>query len=695
MATTRRDFLKQSAAASIAGMLPMAALAGEGLYETVGEQATEALFAGKPLDYWVARVTRPVDVPEFEDVFNQDALTYFGDAAVPQLIDAMSEQNPFVFSRRFYGLSSPSVIRLLTQALKERPKVRVGALVALHRIADFSPPPPIQDSLKEVLPVVVELLQDHDPGVRMQAEEFLCQYARRIDPSFSLPMDYLEHTDSSMRAIAVRQLGTMRPEAAIPRLVAKLQDPEVDVRIAAAEQLSHLDPDNPNIIPVFVEYLMHCAWIEESKFSGLAGLIIEALPVLRKVLENEHPSARMSVLPSLIFHYSEAELLEMFHDSAPEIRGQAVSAIKAFEAENADILLPYLIQTIGDKDDTVRHSALFAFGCSPLLDKAAVPRLIALLKSGEPCEQVSAALVLGHLHPATQQAVPALQRALEHPDSSVKLAAAIALATIQPDNGELAPILFAGLTHPDRVLHHSAKHTLWGLDHDCKRLLPRVIDGLMDPSTRRISAILLRRMGAEAAPAIPNLVVLLKTRIPGEDLNRNEVLQAFAGIGPLAIQPLLELLEHEEVFVRTGAMKALGLMGCRACSVVPQLIDKLRTGCPSERIVAIGALGNIGPSAAPAAVPALRAVIQDRDLAVRCRAIEALEEMKKQAESAIPDLCEAIKEPSLSTVIKWRALWTLKCIGPAAAPALAQALDGADAHLRAVAAEYFAKWSKS
>jgi hypothetical protein len=40
-------------------------------------------------------------------------------------------------------------------------------------------------------------------------------------------------------------------------------------------------------------------------------------------------------------------------------------------------------------------------------------------------------------------------------------------------------------------------------------------------------------------PAIPNLIILLKTRISGEDIDRNEVLMAFASIGPLAIQPLL------------------------------------------------------------------------------------------------------------------------------------------------------------
>jgi HEAT repeat protein len=199
-------------------------------------------------------------------------------------------------------------------------------------------------------------------------------------------------------------------------------------------------------------------------------------------------------------------------------------------------------------------------------------------------------------------------------------------------------------------------------------------------------------MGASAAPAIPNLLVLLKTRIPGEKLDRDEILRVFGSIGPLAIRPLLELLEHEEVFVRTGAMKALGLMGCRACSVVPQLIDKLRTGCPSERIVAIEALGDIGPSAASAAVPILRAVLKDRDLAVRFWAIVALDKMKEQAESAISDLCKIIKESSQSQVIKWQALLALKSIGPAAA---AQALDGADAHLQALVADYCETWSES
>jgi HEAT repeat protein len=371
-------------------------------------------------------------------------------------------------------------------------------------------------------------------------------------------------------------------------------------------------------------------------------------------------------------------------------------AIKTFEAENSKSLLPYLIQAICDQDDHVRHSAQFAFEQSPSLSRNAVPRLIAILESGEPREQVSAALVLADLRPVAPPSVPALQQALENPAPSVKLAAAIALAKIEPENGELAPILFSGLTHPDRDLHCGAKRALWfDLNQDCQCLLPRVVDGLMDPSARQISAILLRRMGAAAAPAIPNLIVLLKTRSPGEDLDRHNVQQALASIGPLAIQPLLELLEHEEVFVRTGAMKTLGLMGRQACFVVPRLIDKLSRGCPSERIVAIQALGNIGPCAAAATVPVLRAVIQDRDLAVRCNAIDALGKMKEQAKSAIPDLCNAIKEASLSTIIKWRAISALKCIGPVAAPALTEALDIADAPLQAIAADHFTMEARS
>jgi len=309
MVTTRRDFLKQSTAASIVGMFPMATLAGEGLYEVVGEPTPEVLYAGRPLNYWVARLNHSVDEPDFEDVDTHSAFDHFGQAAVPHLIDALDEQKAFAVSIRLASLGSPATIRLLTQALKERPRVRAGVLTTLGYIADpfFSPLPPIPDSLKDVLPVVVELLQDHDPVVRTRAETFLCWYAQQIDPSFSIPTDCLEHTDSMKGAIAVQQLGRMRPEVAIPRLVAKLQDRKAEVRWAAAEQLSRLDSDNPDIIPIFVEYLMHRGWMGDNRFSGLAGLIIKALPVLQKALESERPTVRLSDLQSLCSYNSKIE----------------------------------------------------------------------------------------------------------------------------------------------------------------------------------------------------------------------------------------------------------------------------------------------------------------------------------------------------------------------------------------------------
>ena len=125
--------------------------------------------------------------------------------------------------------------------------------------------------------------------------------------------------------------------------------------------------------------------------------------------------------------------------------------------------------------------------------------------------------------------------------------------------------------------------------------------------------------------------------------------------------------------------------------MVPRLVEKLNTGSVLERVAAAEALGNIGPAGASLAVPALKAVVKDRDLAIRLAAIDALGKMKEKAESAIPDLCNILDE-AVATQIKWRVLLALKNIGVAAVPTLLQSLRNADERVRMSAAGDFRIW---
>ena len=277
--------------------------------------------------------------------------------------------------------------------------------------------------------------------------------------------------------------------------------------------------------------------------------------------------------------------------------------------------------------------------------------------------------------------MPLLQQELRNSDSEIRLAAAIAIAHIQPESQGLAEILLAGLRSPDRELSDKANQSLDKLGSELKSILPQLREGLKRNSFRSISARLLERILAESTEAIPYLVDLLKERKgPGYYAPR-----ALAAAGSEAISPIVELLEHRDAFVRARAIKTIGLMGGQAVSMVPTLVAKLSTGSVSERVAAAGALGNIGPAGAAQAVPALRTVVKDRDLAIRREAIEALGELKEHAEPAIRELCEILKErPAMR--ITWRIVRTLRSVGEAAVPALLQCLRSGDEEVRRLTA---------
>ena len=223
-----------------------------------------------------------------------------------------------------------------------------------------------------------------------------------------------------------------------------------------------------------------------------------------------------------------------------------------------------------------------------------------------------------------------------------------------------------------------------------KSILPQLIEGLKHDSLRGMTANLLSMILGEAAQAIPSMIALLKTRTSNLGYY---VPAALACAGPKAIQPLAELLDHKETFIRARAIKTIGLIGAPAVNMVPRLVEKLNTGCVLERVAAAEALGNIGTAGASLAVPALKAVVKDRDIAVRREAIDALGKMKEKAESAIPDLCNILDE-AVATQIKWRVLLALKSIGVAAVPTLLQSLRNADEQVRMLAARELSECGK-
>ena len=691
--TTRREVLKLGAALSLAGMAPVTAVV-QGLSVSIDAHASEVLYLGKPMNYWLSRLNCCDRDPEFVDGENSWVLVNFGDGVVPHLIESLKEKEEWsldgITELQFMG--SPRNVRLLYLALgHSHPRVRAGVLDALMGIAAYRDSrPQVIEPLKETLPAIAKLLQDNDPAVSYRARHFLDVFVPELDPSFIVPIDGLDDPQAATRANVVRMLGKRPAEEAIPLLETKLRDSESSVRWEAAEQLSKFDPDHPGIAPLFSEYLIRRKHITAIGFSGLDRIVVKALPTLREGLKSEGPRVRESILHGLGWSKSDAvlpTLLEMLSDPAPEVRCEAISSLFFMETE---AVLPHLIKALEDESDSVRSNVRWVFRQRPILARKAVPDLVTLLmRQGTPAGHICAALILAEIGPEGIDALPVLRQELQNSDPEVQLGAAIAIAHIDPEGQNLAKILFAGLNHPNSDISQRADAALVNPKVGLKSIVPQLVDGLKHNSFPQMSAKLFDRIFAEATQTVP--VSFLIDWLKSRDRTGSYVLKWLAAAGSKAIPPLVELLKHKDSFVRARAIETVGLMGYQAANMVPRLVEKLNTGAVLERVAAAEALGNIGPAGASLAVPALRAVVKDRDLAIRLEAIKALGKMMEKAEPAIPELCNILNE-AVATQIKWRVLTVFTNIGVTAVPQLVRSLGNADGWVRALAVRELSKF---
>lgn len=692
---TRREFFKQGAVASVAGILPVSLAATEGLEEP-GGQATEWLYAGKPMSYWITRANSRVYDPELESTGFEWPVTYFGQAAVPHLIERLGAKSCCEAAIQLETLADPETICMVGQALEHQaPQIRAMAIEVLCSFALGRPGwPQVTQALRKLLPPIYDAMQDEAPAVRNLAEWFMCRYGPVLGPSFFIPLRGLDDNNPAYRVVAVRWLAKLEQEQAIPVLVEKLSDPVPKVRWVTAEVLSELEPDHPGIVPVFADYLIHRTNLSPISFSNLDGITAKAMPLLEGPLYNGPPAVRRSIVHGLSASKAEAvlpTLMKMVDDESAEVRGEAVLGLRQFGHRSK--IVPCLVRAVADRNRQVQDAATSVFLRSPLLRRKALPGLIRLLESGRPCVRVFAALIIGDLGQEGEEALPALERSTHHPDASVQLASEIAIAEIRPSRERMAIILVKGLDHDSPELCCKAMDVIEGLGEEWRCILvgllrcklPQLMADLEQPLTRARAEYMLGLLGPDAAPAIPHLVALLRT-VSRDDWLRHCLPRTLASIGPQAIGPLLDLLEDNDVWIRARAIRTLGLMGGQARSVVPRLIDKLEHGCVEERIGATQALGNIGHDAA-SAVPALRMALKDRDLAILRESIDALGKIKDQAASAIPDLARILDQPSLSPVIKRQAVAALAEIGPGSGSVLIRALRNNDAAVRASAAK--------
>ena len=147
-----------------------------------------------------------------------------------------------------------------------------------------------------------------------------------------------------------------------------------------------------------------------------------------------------------------------------------------------------------------------------------------------------------------------------------------------------------------------------------------------DPLQRAHAAVLLGKMGKEAASAVPHLLAALKD---GDRQVRCSVADALGEIGdPQAVGPLISVLENadEDWEVQSRAAESLGKLGDPRAT--ESLMAALTNMVSHVRHMAVVALGEIGDPAAEEALTST--ALYDPDMSVRTAAEYALRKMQSE-----------------------------------------------------------------
>lgn len=315
-------------------------------------------------------------------------------------------------------------------------------------------------------------------------------------------------------------------------------------------------------------------------------------------------------------------------------RAGPAAAVQAFGAAEA---VPALIKALQDKRWAMRIGAADGLGMFAADAEPAIPALIRALSdnSGQVCEL--AADSLGTIHRATGRGTSAeLLRLLDHPNVSVRLFAARAIAQIDPRREHAMAVL--------RVP------------------LKEVVEGDAMSSDRRYEAAqtamrALQSLGPKAAPAVPELVAILRTK------DRSET--------------------NEDDYLRRAAAETLGHIGPAAKAAIPALVESLADPAMEVQAAAARTLPQISPDAVPAelvkalgqraesravdwafqgfgekGVPALVAALGDPHRDVRRRAIGILYGLSAKATAALPSLKKATEDED--PVVRQEAIKALR-----------------------------------
>lgn len=511
-----------------------------------------------------------------------------------------------------------------------------------------------QQEIKDLSALIAQLEND-DAASRWQAARDLGRLGDEASEAVPALLDALDDPDVSVRlhaATALGRIGDSR-EQVVRRLMRAVGDEKTRVRLAAVNSVRQLVADPAKLVPLAVDLLEQDDQLLVSR--AIETIIMrgeKAVPFLIEALGNKRAA------------YWACLAIEEMGKTARETQPALTRLIARTEDRGTKVQALLALGKLGPPSDEAREQILSAlsadsgvsvqtaaaFAAGSLEISGATDRLEKTRESDDKLLSMVSAWALAKLQPENEKqlrgAVEKLVLGLASDDPTVRLTAAETLQMLPPHPELVGPRLVELLDESDPVVAFNVVEALASLGPEAAR---RAGKALQSEEFRGLAVQVLKRLGPDAEPAVPQMVETLRDT---SGMLREQLQLALAAVGPAAapaVDELLDSLDRPSGSVRTTAVLALGKIGPAAQKAAPAVKEHLReTSDRFEQIAAAWALVKVSDQNAEAvetAMPFLVEGLQFPDPMVRSEIVALLGDLGPAAKPAIKPLRKLAENP--------------------------------------------------
>lgn len=548
-----------------------------------------------------------------------ESLTTMGADAAPAVVDLVfSMRTSFGGSRTeklhqdyraaiaLASIGAPSVQALTDQLTSADTKenVRAEALMALGKIGNPA---------AAAIPAIVPFLGHESGRLRQEA---IAAMGSIGDAAFPALKTAFETENVRIRAAAISAIGRSNPKvpSAVELVTASVQDPAIEVRVAAIESIGTTGIPDDRLITIYR--------------TAIADKNPEAVRIAIKGLVSR-PELVRSLQP---------ELLRILAAGNPETASVAAFAVAKMGSDAVAPLLSALSAPTSPIEAIAE--ALLVLG------RPASPKLAEALKAENPRVRQGAALALGKIRPLESETPGRLADGLKDTDKDVRGAFLKALGELGPRAGAVVPTLRGMLSDADPVIRVQAVKVLCQCAPKDDRLVADLAERLSDGDVQvRIASIdRLRSLGPIGRKALPGVTEILKG---DDDAARNSAAAMIATHGPNAaesVPALIELLNDPKAETRLLAIRTLARIGRPAQAAFPKMKSLSKSTAPEEREAVFLAIGSLGLDLG-IVKELLSEGLSDSEERVRKAAIGSVQQLGPAAVVLLPELIRVAANP--------------------------------------------------